>query len=676
MNFTIERRSTNSKARAARFRTLHGVVETPIFMPVGTQATVKAQTAESLHASGTRVLLANTYHLLLRPGPRVFQAFGGIHRFMNWDGPVLTDSGGFQIFSLPHARDLSEEGARFQSYVDGRSYLLSPESTIDTQKAIGSDIMMALDQCIPSTAPYDQARTAMELTHRWAERSLCARGDSPQALFGIVQGACHHDLRKRSAAFLSGLPFDGLAIGGLAVGECRLERYEITGLVTDHLPPTLPRYLMGVGTPLDILECVHLGVDMFDCIIPSQLAQRGIAFTSHGKLQLRRSVYKFAAQPVDASCTCATCRQYSRAYLHHLVKSDEYLGWHLLGVHNLTFFHGLMRELRAAILRDDFSTYYEAKRVELARIDEDNPVRPPRAPHHRPLPRLGDYQIYGSPRGFFSIRQISSGEVMHSVTPPSDEANRLYIDQSALVSRLLRRDTEEDLQIWDVGLGAASNAMAVVSCFERCYAQYGGNELRPLCIVSFEWDLDPLTLAADHVACFPHLRHSAPFKILSTGHWQHSSGLLRWELRRGDFRDLMATASVPDLIFYDPFSYKTEPALWTAEVFSRIYRCCTPKPAELYTYSAATAARVALLTAGFFVATGVGTGPKTETTIAFTAAQGLIHHPLAPRPLDQQWLLRWRRSGAKFPAHLTDEEKRECEKLIEGHLQFSAGFPK
>ena len=219
LDFSLEREANGSRARAARFQTLHGKVETPIFMPVGTQATVKAQSVDSLKTAGTRVLLANTYHLLLRPGPEVFQRVGGIHRFINWDGPVLTDSGGFQIFSLPHSREMNEDGACFQSYVDGKTHLLSPESSIEMQKMMGSDIMMVLDQCIPSTAPHEQAEAAMNLTHRWAERSLRARGDSLQALFGIVQGACHRDLRKKSAAFLSEQPFDGLAIGGLAVGE-------------------------------------------------------------------------------------------------------------------------------------------------------------------------------------------------------------------------------------------------------------------------------------------------------------------------------------------------------------------------------------------------------------------------------------------------------------------------
>jgi queuine tRNA-ribosyltransferase len=671
LNFILERESGGSKARAATFQTLHGEVRTPIFMPVGTQAAVKGQTVDSLKTTGARLILANTYHLLLRPGPEVFKKCGGIHRFMNWDGPVLTDSGGFQIFSLPHSREMNEEGARFQSYVDGKSYLLSPESSIEMQKATGSDIMMVLDQCIDSTAPYAEAEAAMNLTHRWAERSLRARGDSSQALFGIVQGACHPDLRKKSAAFLRERPFDGLAIGGLAVGETHRQRYELTGLVTELLPKQLPRYLMGVGTPIDILEGVHRGVDMFDCIIPAQLAQRGVAFTSQGKLQLRRSVYKFLEDSVDARCDCQTCRQYSRAYIHHLVKSDEFLGWHLLGIHNMTFYHRLMREMRESILRGDFLSYYEQKRLELVRTDEQNPGRPPKKNKTSRPARLGDYEIHTSARGFFSIRQISSGEVMHSVNAPGDEANRLYIEQSFLDARLLRREAPADeLVIWDVGLGAAFNAMAAIHCFERCYVEKGETALRPLRVMSFEWDSDPLILAAKNTACFPHLRHAAPFQILNNGKWNHASSLLQWELLKGDFRDFIESAIIPDLIFYDPFSSKTDAELWTAEIFARILKRCLPKSAELYTYSAATAVRVALLTAGFFVAQGVGTGPKSDTTIAFTTAKGAGDHPLSPRLLGEDWLTRWRRSGAKFPTTVSNEEKPHFEKLIETHHQF------
>ncbi|MEO7412251.1 MAG: tRNA guanosine(34) transglycosylase Tgt [Opitutaceae bacterium] len=701
LKFTLEQEAAGSRARAARFQTLHGEVQTPIFMPVGTQATVKGQTIHTLKASGSRVLLANTFHLLLRPGPEVFRKIGGIHRFMNWDGPVLTDSGGFQIFSLPGSRRMKEEGATFQSYVDGDVHLLSPETSIDMQKAIGSDIMMVLDQCIPSTAPHAEAEAAMELTHRWAKRSLAARGDSPQALFGIVQGACHPDLRKRSAAFLRELPFDGLAIGGLAVGETPAQRYEFTGVATEHLPKNLPRYLMGVGTPLDILEAVHRGVDMFDCIIPSQLAQRGTVFTSQGKLHLRRSVYKFSEEPLDPKCTCQACREHSRAYLHHLVKADELLGWHLLSIHNLTFYHDLMRSMRESILQDAFLPFYERMRHELARTDSENPAIHPKPAQVFHYPRLGDYEIHPGPGGFNSVRQISSGEVMHSVNRPEDEANRLYIEQSCLATRLLlspalkingtapaaagksiatstaARPAETgsiagELVIWDVGLGAATNAMAVLRCFERCQAEHGEGALRPLRLVSFECDLDPLRLAAGKAGYFPHVRHGAPQAILEHGFWTHRSGGMHWELLHGDFRELFSAARAPDLIFYDPFSYKTDSALWTAETFTRIHAACASKPVELYTYSAATAVRVALLRAGFFVGEGVGIGPKSDTTIAFTHAESANAHPRAPHLLGAEWLARWRRSSSKVPASVAIEARSDFEKRIEGHPQFPA----
>jgi queuine tRNA-ribosyltransferase len=363
LNFKIDSEADGTRARAGRFRTLHGEIISPIFMPVGTQATVKGLTVESLRSIGSRMLLANTYHLMLRPGTEVFEKFGGIHRFMNWDGPVLTDSGGFQIFSLPHSREISESGARFQSYVDGRMHVLSPEESIRIQKAIGSDVMMVLDQCIPSTAVHAEAKAAMELTHRWARRSLAARGDSPQSMFGIVQGACFEDLRRQSADTLTSIGFDGFAIGGLAVGETKSQREDFTELTADLLPRDLPRYLMGVGTPLDILEAVHRGVDMFDCIIPSALAKRGTVYTSTGKLQMRRSAYKMAEDRLDPECGCDTCARYSRAYLHHLTKTDEPLGWALLSLHNFTFYHCMMAEIRESIVNNTFLTYY-AKRKE------------------------------------------------------------------------------------------------------------------------------------------------------------------------------------------------------------------------------------------------------------------------------------------------------------------------
>ncbi len=672
LNFKVEAQCQGTRARAGRFKALHGEVITPVFMPVGTRATVKSQTIESLKATGAQVLLANTYHLLLRPGPEVFRRFGGIHRFMNWDGPVLTDSGGFQIFSLHHAREMNEDGARFQSYIDGKTFLLSPELSIETQKAIGSDIMMVLDQCIPSTAGYEDAKAAMELTHRWAVRSLAARGDSPQSMFGIVQGACHHDLRRQSAEFLRKLPFDGMAIGGLAVGETSDLRYEFTGLVAEMLPDHLPRYLMGVGTPLDILEAVHRGVDMFDCIMPSQLGHRGTVYTSHGKMQLRRSVYKFAEEALDAACDCIACKNYSRAYLHHLIKSDEPLGWHLLVTHNLAFYHRLMAGIRASIINGTFPEFYAKKQVELARDDEDNPGTPPRRNLIK-IPRLGDYEVHLNPKGFASIKQISSGEIMHSVNPPAEEANRLYIEQSRLVDRLLisaKANHPNDLVVWDVGLGAASNAMAAVRCFEKVIAEKPAEALRRLRLISFECDMDPLALACRNNKNFPHLHHGAPARLLEKSLWEHSSGLCSWELCKGDFLELFAGATVPDLVFFDPFSAKTDKSFWTYETFSRLWAYFKGADTQLFTYSTSTAVRAALLSAGFFVANGVGTGPKESTTVAYNSATAHAAQSSAPPLLGPEWLERWHRSGAKYPRGLADEAQAEFGARIENHGQF------
>jgi queuine tRNA-ribosyltransferase len=673
LSFSIDQECPGSQARAARFRTAHGEVRTPVFMPVGTQATVKNMTVTGLKGVGAQMVLANTYHLLLRPGAEVFRKFGGIHRFMDWDRPVLTDSGGFQIFSLPESRAMSEAGARFRSYVDGELHFLSPESSIEMQRVIGSDVMMVLDQCIAATAPYAEAEAAMHLTHRWAERSLCARGDSPAALFGIVQGACHRELRLRSAEHLRALPFDGLAIGGLAVGETHAQRYEFTGLTTAELPSRLPRYLMGVGTPIDILESVHRGVDMFDCIIPTQLAQRGTAFSSHGRLHLRRAIYKFSEEPLDAACDCSTCQRHSRAYLHHLIKADEVLGWHLLSVHNLAFYHRLMAEIRTAILQGEFLSYYERQRVALVREDEANPSVRPAAAKAISNPHRGDYEILTSPHGFSSIRQISSGEVMHSVSAPVDEANRLYIEQSRLTLRLRHRlpDDVQPLVVWDVGLGAASNAMAAIHCVEVELAASGPAAVRPLHLVSFERDLDPLILAARHASHFPHLRHGAPHGLLNKGRWGHASGAIDWQLLRGDFLEHLEAAPPPDLIFYDPFSSKTDTALWQTDVFIRLHRHCQPRSTELYTYAAGTAVRVALLYAGFWVAEGVGTGPKATTTVAFTRREGPGDDPGAPRLLGADWLVRWRRSDAKFPAGLSEAQQAAFAQRIENHPQFA-----
>jgi queuine tRNA-ribosyltransferase len=365
-HFQLLRTDSATAARRGRLQTRHGVIETPIFMPVGTQATVKGLPVEDLEAAGAQVLLANAFHLLLRPGTEVFERLGGIHRFMNWRGSVLTDSGGFQVFSLTKDRVITEDGAVFRSYVDGTRIVLSPERSIATQRAIGSDIMMAMDECVPSTSDRDTAAAAMERTHRWAERSLVARDDAPQALFGIVQGACFDDLRRASADYLTRLPFDGFAIGGLAVGDTRMQRESITQLAAELLPSDRPRYLMGVGTPADLLEAVGFGIDMFDCVLPTHLAWQGTAFTSLGRVRITRGANAHDDRPLDAACSCATCASFSRSYLHHLFKCSEPLGPRLLSFHNLFHYHALMSEARSAIEAD---CYAEFARQKLAAID-------------------------------------------------------------------------------------------------------------------------------------------------------------------------------------------------------------------------------------------------------------------------------------------------------------------
>jgi queuine tRNA-ribosyltransferase len=651
-------------------------VLTPLFMPVGTQATVKAQLPQSLEDSGSQILLANTYHLLLRPGPEVFRRTGGIHGFMSWKRSVLTDSGGFQIFSLPHARSMTEAGAVFQSYIDGRTLLLSPEVSIETQMAINSDIMMALDQCVASTADEATSRAAVELTQRWAARSLAARGDSPQSMFAIIQGALFPDLRRESAAGLTEMSFDGFAIGGLAVGEGKSEREDMCALSAELLPRDKPRYLMGVGTPLDILEAVHRGVDMFDCIIPTQVAQRGGAFTSRGFLQLRRGVYKFSEEKLDPACTCPTCARYSRAYLHHLTKTKETLGWQLLGKHNIHFYHQLMREIRQSILEGNFLELYNRKRIVLHEDDLDNPVHDPGP---KPVKRLvlGDYEVHTAREGFSSILHRSSGEIMHSRTPPMEEAQQLYVEQSHLATRLwTTRETAAPLILWDVGLGAAANAMAAVRCYEAQVDHFlttdGSVRLRPLHIVSFENDLDSLRLAFANNEKFPYLRHSGPHGILKNGHWQSRSHAgLSWELISGDFVETMAAApGPPEIIFYDMFSSKTTDGPWTLEAFRRLFAACKGTAAELFTYTVATSSRVAFLAAGFHIARGRSTGPKHETTIALTPA-ALDTPPGRDRDfLDGDWLKKWERSDAKFPAEIPLEQHPIFEQMIRSHAQF------
>ncbi|MFT3924793.1 MAG: tRNA guanosine(34) transglycosylase Tgt [Myxococcales bacterium] len=359
--FTVRALDVHSRARRGTLITAHGAVETPAFMAVGTRATVTGLTPDDLRAVGAQVVLGNTYHLMLRPGPELFRRVGGIHAYMKWSGPVLTDSGGYQIFSLSEDRTINEKGARFKSYVDQRFYLLSPERSIEMQTAIGSDIMMVLDECVDSNSDEARTRAAMERTHRWALRSLAARTNPAQALFAIVQGGVVASLRKESADFLTQHPFDGFAIGGLAVGDTRAQREEMTHFSAQLLPAERPRYLMGVGTPPDLLHAILAGVDMFDCVLPTHLGWQGTGFTSTGRVRITRAANADADVPLDAACNCSTCRTFSRSYLHHLFKCSEPLGPRLLSIHNLHHYHSLMAEARAAIEAGVYASFARQK---------------------------------------------------------------------------------------------------------------------------------------------------------------------------------------------------------------------------------------------------------------------------------------------------------------------------
>ncbi len=665
LKFRVEAEAENSSARASTLTTLHNKVETPVFMPVATLAVLRSQDTKTVEDLGFPVLLANTYHLLLRPGTDVFKKFGGIHKFMNWPRSVLTDSGGFQVFSLSKDVKITEDGAIFRSYHDGRKILLSPETSIETQKIINSDIMMAMDQCIPSTSEESLCRDAADITARWAERSLAARGDSLQSIFGIVQGACFPELRKISAAQISSLPFDGFAIGGLAVGESEDERKDMTQLTASLLPRNYPRYLMGVGTPIDLLEAVHRGVDMFDCILPTAMAQQGVAYTSMGRFEMRRGIYKFQERPLDENCTCPCCSRYSRAYLHHLIKTGEYYGSNLIGIHNLTFYRNLMDSMRNHIKDGSFLSFYNANREILSSDDIEHPVNPPVSKKRKELPSLGSYEVVEQSSGFHSIRHIESGEIMHSVTDPLIESRALYIDQTGILS-MLNESSDDNLVIWDVGLGAGTNAMAAVFECEKIFADYKTE--KGVRIVSFEKDLDSLRLAAKNPVLFPHVRHSAPSAILKNGSWRSDRFNIEWILLEGDFADLIERAEKPHSIFYDPFSIHTDGPLWSYSIFKRIFDHCSTRGAKLFTYSGSTMVRGALLAAGFYTGLGAGTGPKTDTTAAFTSIE-IKNREI--ELLGAEWLDRFKRSCSRFSPDASEDERVEIERLIFNHPQFN-----
>jgi queuine tRNA-ribosyltransferase len=616
-----------SGARAGVLRTRRGVIETPVFMPVATHAGFRHHAVDEVHAAGAKILLSNTYHLLLRPGPEVFSRLGGIHRFMNWSGAVLTDSGGYQIFSLPEDRDVSEQGAVFKNPHDNHRHVLSPETSIATQQAIGSDIIMVLDVCIDSRSNEAHTREAMERTHRWALRSLDAhrRVDSGQALFAIVQGGAFEKLRDESAAFLTQHPFDGFAIGGLAVGEARDVLYGMTQHTARLLPAERPRYLMGVGTPIDLVECVARGVDMFDCILPTKMSQQGYAYTFEGQLRLSKTEYRFREEPLDASCDCSTCTKYTRAYLQHQLSGGHALGVRLLGVHNLRHYQVLMKRLRDAIIGGRLDAEVRELR--------DRLVPRTKVPKSTNVSE-GEFEVVQLKTGPRAIRHKGHGEVMHPVGP-WEEANRLY---ASIAGR----------KVLDVGLGAAANAIAALEKHEQIE------------IVSLERDLDALKLALHDE--FPYLAkwRSAVETLMREGHW--SDGGRKWTLRVGDAREML-TGEGYDTVFHDPFSPEHNAELWTVDWFRAVRERCAPG-ALLATYSSSTPTRVSLLLAGWFVGAGPSTGTRGDTTLASTDLKRL------EQPLGERWLERWRRSTSRAPHAVAFSD--DIERAVQAHSQFAA----
>ena len=357
-HFTILKKDATTRARLGRLTTVHGAIDTPAFMPVGTQGTVKAMLPRDLKEIGCQIVLGNTYHLYLRPGPETIRELGGLHRFMSWDGPILTDSGGYQVFSLGAMRKISEEGVRFQSHLDGSYHLLTPESVVAIQEALGSDIAMVLDECIPANTSRAYVSASTERTLRWAERCIKARNRKGQLLFGIVQGGIFPDLRKWCVERITPMPFEGFAVGGLGVGEGEALLQSIGRFTVELLPEDRPRYLMGVGRPEDILTAVRAGFDMFDCVLPTRNARNGTLFTSRGRLSIKRAEFAHDPRPLDEACGCYCCRNFSRAYLRHLFLAGEILSSQLNTLHNLYFYHRLMERCRNAIRegRADFWT--------------------------------------------------------------------------------------------------------------------------------------------------------------------------------------------------------------------------------------------------------------------------------------------------------------------------------
>ncbi|MTI66059.1 MAG: tRNA guanosine(34) transglycosylase Tgt [Firmicutes bacterium] len=359
IKYELIKESSECKARLGKLHTPHGVIDTPIFMPVGTKATVKAMTPEELKDIGSQIILGNTYHLYLRPGHDLIKRAGGLHKFMNWDKPILTDSGGFQVFSLGDLRDITEKGVEFRSHIDGSKHFISPEKSIEIQNALGSDIAMAFDECPPYPADREYVKKSLERTTRWAKRCKDAHKNLNQSIFGIVQGGMYKDLREQSVKEITELDFPGYAVGGLSVGEPADIMYEVLDYTVPMLPKNKARYLMGVGSPDYLFEAVIRGIDMADCVLPTRIARNGTALTSHGRVVIKNAKYKDDFTSLDHECDCYTCRNYTRGYIRHLFKTNEILGLRLTTIHNLYFLLNLMENIREAIKDDRLLEYKE-----------------------------------------------------------------------------------------------------------------------------------------------------------------------------------------------------------------------------------------------------------------------------------------------------------------------------
>jgi len=371
--FEILKKEGSTKARLGRMITRHGMVTTPAFFPVGTQGTVKSLTPEELLEMGVEGILGNTYHLYLKPGHEIIGRLGGLHRFIHWERPILTDSGGYQIFSLAKLRKITEEGVMFQSHIDGSEHFLTPEKVVEIQRTLGSDIAMVLDECVPYPSTFEYVQNSIKLTTRWAQRCLKAKKESEPALFGIVQGGMYRELRQESARDLTQFEFQGYAIGGLSVGEPKTIMQEVLEWTTPLLPEKAPRYLMGVGTPEDILHATLHGVDLFDCVLPTRNARNGMLFTSTGKISIKQAQYAEDPRPVDESCHCYACRHYSRAYLRHLYLSNEILSSRLNTIHNIYYYMNWMKRIRTAIEEGNLIEFYKTQQAKINESEDEGP---------------------------------------------------------------------------------------------------------------------------------------------------------------------------------------------------------------------------------------------------------------------------------------------------------------